>query len=288
MDIALITDSTCDLGPAAEIAYGIDIVPLTVSFANAVFRDGVDITGKAFYAKLSKSSTLPTTSQPSPAAFREVFRRRLAEGKEVIALLLSSMISGTYQSAQIAKDECTAEEQERIHLVDTKNTTGCLGIIVLEAVRLRDAGYGVDAILAHVRDLSARVVLYAALDTLRYLRMGGRLSAAAAAAGSILNIVPIATVTDGAVAVAAKIRKSQSAFRKWLRDRLNRDLPDPDYPAIFLHSGDQSVADQLQEEFKYLLPQDKIYRLAIGAVIGTHAGPGASGLCYVIKANAKF
>ena len=284
MNIAIVTDSTCDLGPAAEFAYQIDMVPLTVSFGNTVYRDVVDLSGTEFYSLLSKSSSLPTTSQPPPAAFSDVFRKRLDEGKEIIAILLSSAISGTYQSAKIARDALNPEEQAMVHLIDSKNATGCLGILVLEAVRMRDADANVEEICSHVADLASRVRLYAILDTLRYLRMGGRLSAAAAVAGSLLNTVPIVSMRDGNIIAAAKIRKSQNAFRKWLRDRLNNELPDQAYPVIYLHSGNVAIIDQLQEEFQYLLPQDKIFRLFIGSVVGTHAGTGASGIAYVTKA----
>ena len=285
MTIAIVTDSTCDLGQAAEFAYQIDMVPLTVSFGNTVYRDAVDLSGNEFYTLLSKSSTLPTTSQPAPAAFAEVFRRRLDEGKEVIAILLSSVISGTYQSATIARDALSPDEQVLVHLIDSRNATGCLGILVLEAVRMRDAGAGAEEICDHVNSLVPRVRLYAILDTLRYLRMGGRLSAAAAVAGGLLNTVPIVSMREGNIIAAAKIRKSQNAFRKWLRDRFKTEPPDQAYPVLYLHSGNIAVIDQLQEEFQYLLPQDKIFRLFIGSVVGTHAGTGAAGIAYVTKAE---
>ncbi|MCL1848219.1 MAG: DegV family protein [Clostridiales bacterium] len=283
MDIAIISDSTCDLGFSAEVAYTIDLVPLSVAFGKKVYRDGIDLSIEEFYQRLSKASALPTTSQPSPAAFASVFRRRLDEGKAVLGIFLSSALSGTYQSAALAKDTFSPGEQERIHLIDSRHATGNLALLVLEACRMRDQGSKPEEISEHIHSLIPRVRLYATLDSLKYLRMGGRLSAAAAVTGGLLNIVPIVTVEDGAVEVAAKIRKSRDAFRKWLRAKINTDLPDPKYPVFYLYSNNQAVLTPLQEEFKYLFPADSTYRLPIGSVIGTHAGPGALGIVYVTR-----
>ena len=282
-EIAVVTDSTCDLGPGGEIAYGIDIVPLTVNFGDLSFRDGVDIDTADFYDRLTKVSVLPTTSQPSPAAFQTVFRRRLDEGKEIVGMFISAVLSGTYQAALNAKGYFTDSEQEHIHLIDSKTGSGALAILVLEACELRDKGVKALEIVRQVTALIPRVRLYAVVDTLKYLRMGGRLSDAAAIAGGILSVVPVITVEDGALIAAGKIRKGKSVFNKWLREKLNNKLPDIRYPAIYLHSNDPASVDSLREEFKYLLPPERSFRLSISAVIGTHVGPGAMGLVYVTR-----
>ncbi|MCL1805953.1 MAG: DegV family protein [Clostridiales bacterium] len=283
MSIAIITDSTCDLNPSAQARYHIDIVPLLVTFGDKAFRDGVDISKKEFFARLSKASILPSTSQPSPAAFQEVFRRRLDEGSDIVGIFISAALSGTYQSAVIARGLFDAEEQKRIHLVDSRNGTGSMAVLILEACRLRDQGAAAADVAAQLEGIVPRIRLYAVLDTLKYLKMGGRISGAAAAAGGILNIVPVLTVANGSITVASKIRRNPNAFRKWLRERVSGELPDPRYTAVFLHANNPSLTESIREEFKYLLPKEKSINLCLGAVIGAHIGQDAYGIVYVAK-----
>jgi len=283
MNIAIITDSTCDLGPGAEALFHIDIVPLLVTFGKDIFLDGVDLTSEEFYARLSKADALPTTSQPSPLTFQELFRRRLDEGKDVVGVFISSTLSGTYQTALMARNQFTPEEQERIILIDSRHSTGNLGILVIEACRKRDQGAEAAAIRDHIAGLIPRLRLYSVFDTLKYLRMGGRLSAAGAVAGNLLNITPVVTLYDGTISVVAKIRRSPNAFRKWLREKILGDLPDPGSPAIFLHSNNPALTAPLREEFKYLFAPENCFDLCLGSVIGTHTGPGAHGLVYVSR-----
>ena len=283
MNIAIMTDSTCDLDPGAEAQYHIDIVPLLVTFGEKSYQDGVDMSKRVFFSRLAKASMLPFTSQPSPATFQALFRRRLDEGSEVIGIFLSSTLSGTYQSAVTARSLFHEEEQRRIHLVDSRNGTGSMAILVLEACRLRDQGTGIPDILAHIHDLIPRVRLFAIYDTPKYLKMGGRISGAVAAVSGVLNIVPVLTLVSGSITAADKIRKNPNAFRKWLREKLTKDLPDPQYPVFFLHGNNPDLTLPLREEFKYLTIQENTYTLCIGAVIGTHLGPNAYGMTYVTK-----
>ena len=283
MKIAIVTDSTCDMGPAGEFLYQIDIVPLLVTFGNKVYKDCAELNSEEFFRLLSKSPLLPKTSQPAPVDFQEVFRRRLDEGKEVIAILFSGAMSGTYHAAEIARSGFSAEEQSRIHLIDSRQGTGALALLVLEACAMRDRGASAAEICEHIHGLVPRVRLFAVLETLRYLRLGGRISAAAAFTGGILNIVPVISLDDGKIYAAAKIRKSPQSFRKWMRETINKNLPDTQYPIIYLHSNNLLQIAPLQEEFKYLQPPEKTYRLSLGAVIGTHAGPGAYGIVYVTR-----
>ena len=283
MDVSIITDSTCDLGPGGEVAYDIDIVPLTVNFGDKAFKDGIELSSQEFYDRLSRVTTLPTTSQPAPAVFQAIYRRRLDEGKEIVGVFISTTLSGTYQSAVTAMSFFSDEEQSKIHLVDSRQATGGLALLVLEACSMRDRGVCAADICAALDALKPRVKLYAALDTLRYLRMGGRLSATAAFAGGILNVVPVISLDDGVIVSPAKIRRGKNAFRKWLRGRLNTTLPDLRYPVVYLHSNNISAIESIQEEFKYLIPSDRLYRLSLGAVIGTHAGPDAIGIVYAVR-----
>ena len=283
MDVAIVTDSTCELAPGAEARYAIDIVPLLVFFGEEVFRDGVDMPNEEFYSRLAKTKALPTTSQPSPAVFQEFFRRRLDEGKAVVGVFISALLSGTFQSAMTARSMFSAEEQERIHLIDSKHATGNLALIVLEACRMRDLGVDATGIARYLDEIIPRVRLYAMLDTLHYLKMGGRLSATAAAAGSVLNIAPILTMQDGAVTPCAKIHKNHNVFRKWLREKLLGAPPDPQCPVAFLHSNNPALAASLRDDIGSLLPTDNACDLCLGATVGVHVGPNAYGLSYISR-----
>ena len=283
MTIAIITDSTCDLGPGGEVAYQIDIVPLLVAFGEKVYRDGVDISAQEFYARLASASLFPSTSQPAPAVFQALFRRRLDEGKEILCILFSSALSGTFQSAMIARSGFTNEEQQRIVLIDSMHGSGNLALLVIEACRMRDQGFLIQDIHDQVISLIPRVRMYAVADTLKYLKMGGRLSAAAALAGELLLITPVLTVVNGRVAAAAKVRRSQNAFRKWLREKLLVELPDPKHPAVFIHGNNAALTAPLKEEFKYLFSRESSLTLCLGSVVGAHAGPDAFGLCYIAR-----
>ena len=177
----------------------------------------------------------------------------------------------------------TNEEQKRITLIDSQHVTGNLGLLILEACRLRDAGVGAAEICSHIENLIPKVRLYALVQSLKYLRLGGRVSGSAAAVGNLLSISPIITTVNGSIVVAGKIRRSNNAFRKWLRDKLLTDMPDPQYPAVYLHSNNPALTQPLKEEFRYLFPPATSLSLPIGAVVGTHAGPGAVGLCYISR-----
>ncbi|MCL1886150.1 MAG: DegV family protein [Dehalococcoidia bacterium] len=281
MSIAIITDSTCDLDSDAESVYDIDIIPLLVTIDGKTFRDGVDISREEFFAHLSKAKTLlPSTSQPSPAMFQDVFRRRLDEGRHVIGVFFSSALSGTYQSAVMARSLFSAEEQKKITVIDSKQGTGCLGLLVIEACKMRDSGADAATVIKHINALIPRIKLYAVLDTLKYLKMGGRLSGAAVTFSSILHIVPVLTLVNGTITVAAKIRKSPKAFSKWLHTKLSSEMPDPHFPTMLIHGNNVSLATMLKEEFKSLFPRVTI-NICLGAVIGTHVGANAYGIAYI-------
>jgi len=281
--IRIITDSTCDLGLGGVVAYDIDIVPLIVTFGAKSYRDGIDLTNEEFYELLATSDELPTTSQPSPSVFQEVFQRRLDEGHEIIGIFIAEKLSGTYQSAMTAKDSLPEDLRSRVHLIDSRQVSGGLAILVLEACAMRDRGCGTEEICEALSAIAPRIRLYTALDTLRYLRMGGRLSTAAAIAGGILNVVPVVSLVDGEIKALDKIRKKKKAFSIWLRERLNTTFPDPRYPVVYIHSNNISGIEPIQEEFKYLIVSERLIRVPVGTVVGTHAGPGAVGIVFVVK-----
>jgi DegV family protein with EDD domain len=274
--VRIITDSTSDLGRAHGEELGIDILPLTVHFGQESFRDGVDISIPEFYAKLTSSNTLPSTSQVNPSDFETLFRQYTADGDEVLCLLISSDLSGTCQSALMARDMVGSEN---IHIVDTRSVTFALGLLVEEAVRLRDSGKTAAEIADVITGLSRRLCLVAAVSTLKYLKMGGRLSATSAVVGGLLNINPIVSVQNGKVEAIGKTRGRKAAFQFMLK-YLQQNPADPGYPVAFGHSNDPEALSACMEFFSAYVDTKSCVVGDIGSIVGTHAGPGATGIAY--------
>jgi DegV family protein with EDD domain len=275
--VRIITDSTSDLTQERGERLGIDILPLTVHFGQESYRDGVDIGVREFYEKLSSSASLPTTSQVNPSDFESRFRQYTAAGDEVICLLISSGLSGTCQSACMARDLVGSAS---VFVVDTKSASFALGLLVEEAVRLRDAGRTASEIADTVGGLSRRLRLIAAVGTLKYLKMGGRLSATSAAVGGLLTIKPIVSVIDGRVEAIGKTRGRRAAFQYMLR-YLQQHPANPGYPVAFGHSNDPEALAACMDFFSPYLNTHTAHLGDIGSIVGTHAGPGAVGLAYI-------
>ena len=180
--IRIVTDSTSDLSADRAAALGVEVLPLSVHFGEESFQDGVDITKEEFYARLEQAETLPTTAQIPPETFIKTFERLTAQGDQVLGIFLSSAMSGTYQSAMIARD---IVGEERIAVVDSQTVTFALGLLVEAACLLRDQGLSLEELRAQVEALAGRVRLLAVVDTLKYLKMGGRISGAAAVVGGL-------------------------------------------------------------------------------------------------------
>ena len=209
MAIQIVTDSTCDLTAQEAQEMNVKVIPLRVIFEDAVYADGVDIDKATFYEKQAQAKVLPKTSQLNPQEFCDAFQPMLDTGDEVVMVLLSSKLSGSYQSASIAKE--MVEGGERLHLVDSLNITMGESVLVRQAVRMRDQGAGAEEIVAKLEELRGRVRFLAFVGTLKYLKMGGRISASTAAIGTMLNISPVVAVVDGEVKSVGKsgaIRRS--------------------------------------------------------------------------------
>ena len=210
MTVRIITDSTTDVTPAAARQLNLGVVPLKVLFGQEEYRDGIDLTMEEFYTKLTSNDQLPTTSQPSPNDFLTEFEKAKAAGEEIVVLTLSSQLSGTYQSAQLAKDYC---EYEPIYIVDSLSATIGTQLLLREAIRLRDAGQSASQIAQQLEQLKERVTILAAVDTLEYLVKGGRLSKAAGFAGSLLGIHPMITLAEGKISVLGKARGKKATLQ---------------------------------------------------------------------------
>lgn len=278
--IRILTDSTSDLSPARAAELGVEILPLTVLFGEEAFQDGVEITKEEFYARLEQVDTLPTTAQIPPETFIQTFERLTENGDQVLAILISSAMSGTYQSAMIARG---IVDESNIAVVDAQTVTFGMGLLVEAACLLRDKGFSLSELKGQVEELAGRVRLLAVVDTLKYLKMGGRISGATAVVGGLLGISPIITIEDGLVISVGKCRGRKAGFqfiRKWMEEK---EPIDTTLPVAFGHSNaPQAMADCMayfaaETQGMTVLPSD------IGAVVGTHSGPGATGIAYFVR-----
>lgn len=279
MAIRIITDSTSDIPNEKQKELGIDIVPLGVIFEGKVYSDGVDLKKEQFYEMLSKATSLPTTSQVNPDGFYDLFKGYVEAGDTVIAVLISSKLSGTYQSAVIAKDMVNSE---KIYLVDSKNATFGLALLVYEAMKLRDNGIDAQKICEKLMSLRDDIKFYAVVNTLKYLKMGGRLSSSAAIIGEVLNIKPLISIVDGEVKSIGKAKGKKAAF-SWIIEKMKNDLPDLQYPLVLAHSNGPEVMKEFIESISASVNINPYIQGEIGCVIGTHAGPGCVGLAYISK-----
>lgn len=277
MAVRIITDSTCDIPVAEGERLGIDIVPLKVLFGEREYVDGVDLSNQEFYSMLRSSDKLPSTVQVNPDGFAALFRRYVDAGDEVLGLFISAELSGTFQSARIAGEMISSD---RIHLVDSRNVSFGLAVLVYEAIKRRDAGDGAGDIASHIGRLRERLTLYGAVNTLKYLKMGGRLSASSALIGGLLSIKPIVAIEDGKVVAAGKARGDTAAYQ-WMIERVKREEPDPEYEVIFAHSDAAESCAVFRNQLGKEYPLVSSREIRIGSVVGTHAGPGCVGISYI-------
>lgn len=256
------------------------MVPLTVNFEDRSYLDKVELSTSEFFEKLVKSEKLPTTSQVSPGAFAEVFNRILLDGDQVLGIFLASEFSGTYDSARIAK-EMTGSGGIRI--VDSKSV--CLGTfaLILEAIELVNQNKTIDEVVDELEKSKEKIVAVAALDTLKYLEKGGRLSKGQAVIGSILNIKPVIGIKEGKLSVIEKIRgrnKTVKWFDEWI-EKNGFNLSDK--TVLLFHGQNYDQLKVLRERIEEKYKIKNIIEQEIGSVIGTHAGPGVLGMGFLNK-----
>lgn len=272
MKVRIIVDSTADVSTAIQSR--LTVVPLTVQFGAEEYIDGVTITRKEFYEKLIESDVLPSTSQATPAAFESVFAEVTANGESAVVLTISSKLSGTYQSAMIAAQEYP----QNIHVVDSLSAATGIGILAELALQLADSGMAAADIAARLAEERENVCLIALLDTLEYLKRGGRISKTAAFAGGILSIKPVISLRDGEVAMLGKARGSKQGNNLLVKEIEAAGGVDYAKPVLLGYSGLSDVLLQKYIEDSAFLWEGRLPKLQIaqvGSVIGTHTGPGA-------------
>ena len=277
MAVRIITDSGFDVPEASDAR--LTVLPLSITFGDTTYADGVDLTNDRFFELLIESDELPKTSQATPYAYTQIFERVRAAGDEAVVITLSSGLSGTYQSALTA-----AADYPEVHVVDSKSVTIAQGILVQYALRLVDEGHTAAEVASMVESARERLVLLALLDTLEYLKRGGRIPKSVGTIGELLSIKPVVGVRDGEVVMLGKARGSKNG-RNLLHQEVEKNGIDFTMPVLIGYSG---LSDKLLR--KYLedsraIWEDKVAEedlpiTSVGATVGTHVGPNAIALAF--------
>ncbi len=278
MGIRIVIDSTSDVTEEIIRKHNLKMVPLTVNFENESYLDKVELSSKDFFEKLGNSEKLPTTSQVSPGAFAEAFSEILLEGDQVLGIFLASELSGTYDSARIAKDMIGSDN---IRIMDSKSV--CLGAftLILKAIELVEQNKDIDEIVDELEKMKDKIVAIAVLDTLRYLEKGGRLSKGQAVVGSLLNIKPILEIKDGTLTVLEKIR-GRNKIVKWVDEWIEKNNYNlSDKTVLLFYAQDRDSIKSIRENFEENYKIKNIIEQEVGAVIGTHTGPGVLGIAFL-------
>ena len=276
MKTRIIVDSTTDLIP--EVKSRVSVVPLTVHFGEEEFIDGVTIDHKAFYEKLVETDVHPTTSQATPASFQAEYEKVKQAGESAVVITLAAKLSGTYQSAVIA-----AGDYENIYVVDSGSAAIGGGILTELALQLKENGLGAKEIAERLEEEKGKVLLVALVDTLEYLKKGGRISKTAAFAGAVLNIKPVIAVADGEIRILGKSRGSKMGNNLLVQEMEKAGGVDFSKPVLLGYTGlSDALLRKYIEDSKQLWETglEHIRYTTVGSVIGTHAGPGAIAVAF--------
>jgi DegV family protein with EDD domain len=271
---AIVLDSTSDFPEAAERFPNMRVVPLYVTFGSESFKDHVDIGSQDFYQRLQDAPTLPTTSQPTPQDFVDAFEQ-LAGYERIYALQLSAKLSGTFQSSVLAAAELGGD---RIRVVDTETASLAVGLLALAIQRRLARGTSDDELVALIDRFKRDNGVVFTVGTLEYLQKGGRIGRAQALAGTILNVRPILSIDDGVIHPIGKVRGRQKALEEFGRVFAGATKNAPDLRIAIAHADAPEWIDVLTDLVAKARPQAEIELVEnLGAVVGTHAGPGAVG-----------
>lgn len=278
--VRLITDSSADLEPKEYERLNITCIPLTVFFGDREYQENVNLSKDQFYDLLA-GGEYPKTSQPSPQLLLDLFEAAKEAEDEALYISISSGISGTYQTACATRE---LAEYDGCYVLDSKNATGGLRLILEYAAKLRDEGRTAEEIMEGVQSIQDKIVLYACMDTLEYLYRGGRISQTVYKLGTLAQVKPIIRVTDeGTIEVPAKAMGMRKGM-DWLSRRVEERKPSADHNFYAMYTGDRSNGVLLAEKFRamgYDIPDEKI--INVGAAIGSHVGPNACGMVYVAE-----
>ena len=277
MGVKIVVDSTADLLP--QVAEQMTVVPLTIRFDDTEYVQGVDITNQEFYEKLVESDVLPTTSQATPFQFEEVFQKAVTGGDEVVCITLSQKLSGTYQSAMVA----AADFSGSVYVVDSESVAIGAGILAEYALRLVGQGMGAKEIYEELLTARKKVRVLAMLDTLEYLKKGGRISKTVAFAGELLQLKPVISLDAGEIKMVGKARGSKQGNNLLVQEIEKAGGVDFSMPLLLGYTG---LSDALLQ--KYIRDSaalwqghaEQLPQTIVGSVVGTHAGPGAVAVAF--------
>ncbi len=277
--IAIITDSTCDLPQAWREKHEITVIPLTIIFGEEQLLDGVDISAKAFYERLiGDQSSTPSTSQPSPEFVRNIFETvHKAGAEEIVCVLISSQMSGTLSSAvQAGKDFLIP-----VHIHDSRNNSMGLGWQVMAAARAREAGGGVKEMLAAAENVRGRMVYHILLDTITYLKRGGRIGDAVALVDSVLAVKPIVTVKPdtGTVGMALPARSHRIGKKHLYKNFFKKLDTSKAMHITVLHNNIPEEAEEMAARIREEFDPQELFVQIVSPILGVHTGPGAIALC---------
>jgi DegV family protein with EDD domain len=278
--IRIVTDSTCDLPDEVLKEYNIAVAPLTVRFGQRSFKDRVEISTEEFFEKMGKSKEVPSTSQVSVGEFTDIFKALGENGGTVLGLFLSSRLSGTYQSAVIARNVLGLEN---IHVMDTKLTTLAQGLVVLKAAQMARDGHSLQEIKDMVTYMSDNMYSIIILGTLTYVEKGGRIGAGTALVGNLLNIMPVVTFSEGEVKLLGKIRGRKRTV-SWLVNHIeNLGIRLKDRVVGINYIGDSKIVGEVKDALKKGFNAKEFVVGTVGSVIGTYSGPDMALGVYFIK-----
>ena len=286
MPVRIITDSGSEYQSSDHPA--LEVLPLTVAFGDDVFHEGEDLSHERFYELLAERPEHPTSGQVTPFVFGEAIGRALEEGDDVVVITMSSALSGTYQSACIAAEGARGKGTGTVRVVDSLNMTLGERIVVQYALQLLDAGATADEIADALEANVGRVHIFGLIDTLEYLKRGGRISAAAGTVGELLSIKPVITVTDGAVVILGKARGAKGGRTLLHREIANVGGVDFAMPGALGYSGASDAKlrkylDEYRDLWEGSISEDELPISQVGAAIGCHVGPGGIAVAFYGK-----
>ena len=270
--VGVVTDSTADLPSALQERFGLSMVPLMVNWDGQTYRDKLDLTAADFYRRLRTSKTLPRTGAPSLAAFEAAFREQLKQHEAVVSVNLAARLSGT---CEVARRAAESVDPRRIAVVDSGTVSVCLGWLAEMASHLAREGKALQDIVERLEEARGRVRILALLETLEFLKRGGRIGRAAALAGTLLSVKPILSVRDGEVAPVERVRTMSGALRRLVELVVAQG---PVERLAVIDADSSASADEVEQQLRARYQDLTVERGELGPVVGTHGGPGVVGV----------
>jgi DegV family protein with EDD domain len=269
MKVQVITDSTSDIPHKLADELGIRVVPIYLRFGDKTYRDGVDIKGEEFYSMLASSPVHPATSQPNPEDFTAVYKEYCDNADGIVSIHISSKISGTYNSAKIAQK--TLKSRCPIEVIDSKFNSAGLGLVVMGAARLAQAGASFKEVINEAKRAVNQVGMFGIFETMKYLARSGRVNKTIAMASSFLNVMPLLTFHDGEIVRAGLVRTVSKGIDR-IYNFVKSNVPISEL--IIVHSMVADQANQLKQRLTEFIEEEKISIAGLGAGLGVHGGPG--------------